>query len=398
MVSNLGLLFGFKYLNFFNESIRFFFTRISIPYEFPYLNILLPVGISFYTFQTMSYTIDVYRGKMKPERNLGIFALYVSFFPQLVAGPIERATNLLPQFLKKMNFDAERFQSGLRQMLWGFFKKVVVADMLAFYVNMVYNEVHAYSGLQLLVATYFFAFQIYCDFSGYSDIAIGAARMMGFDLMKNFNLPYFSRSIPEFWRRWHISLSTWFKDYLYLPLGGNRCSTSRWYLNIFVVFLVSGLWHGADWKFVIWGGLHGFYQFISLITKNIRDKLVLQLHIPQSVRAVFATLFTFHLVLFSWVFFRANRMSDALYVVKTVFTNFGTLTRMTASWGKYNFSIAIGAIIILLLFELVRFNSDLEKLTRRTPVSLRWAVYYGLILLIILFGVDANSQFIYFQF
>ncbi|MCI0511770.1 MBOAT family protein [candidate division KSB1 bacterium] len=398
LLSNLGILFAFKYFNFFNASVRMLFNSFSIAYHVPQFNILLPVGISFYTFQTLSYTIDVYRGKMQPERNLGIFALYVSFFPQLVAGPIERATNLLPQFLKKITFDSERFQDGLRQMLWGFFKKVVVADMLAFYVNTVYNQVHAYSGLQMLIATYFFAFQIYCDFSGYSDIAIGVARMMGFDLMKNFNLPYFSRSIPEFWRRWHISLSTWFKDYLYIPLGGNRCSVTRWYFNIFMVFLISGLWHGADWKFVIWGALHGFYQVFSMLTATMRDTLVRILRIPRVLRSLFQTVFTFHLVCFSWIFFRANSMSEALFVVKSLFTNFGSLVHLTANWGRYNFMVALCATVILLLFEIVRFNTNYEKLIRRTPGILRWGVYYLIILLLILFGVDSNSQFIYFQF
>lgn len=398
LLSNLGILFAFKYFNFFNESARAVFNSLSIAYHVPELNVLLPVGISFYTFQTLSYTIDIYRGKMQPERHFGIFALFVSFFPQLVAGPIERAKNLLPQFFKKIDFNPARVQDGLRQMLWGFFKKVVVADMLAFYVNIIYNDVHAHSGLQMLIATYFFAFQIYCDFSGYSDIAIGAARILGFDLMKNFNMPYFSRSIPEFWRRWHISLSSWFKDYLYIPLGGNRCTVPRWYFNIFVVFLVSGLWHGADWKFVIWGGLHGLYQLVSLVTKDFRKKVVQVLHIPRKLHTLWQMLVTFHLVFFSWIFFRANSMADALFIVRNMFTNFGTFTNLTAGWGKYNFFVAIAAVFILLASEIVRFNVDYKKLTQRPPAILRWGIYYLLILLLILFGVDFNTQFIYFQF
>lgn len=271
--SNLGLLFGFKYLTFFNESTRAVFDQLNIFYGVPTFEILLPVGISFYTFQTLSYTIDVYRGARPPERHLGIFALYVSFFPQLVAGPIERSTRLLPQFFQHHGFDAGRVQSGLRLILWGFFKKIVIADRLAVYVNAVYANPSAYDGPSLLLATYFFAFQIYCDFSAYSDIAIGSARVMGFELMQNFRRPYFARSIQEFWQRWHISLSTWFRDYVYLPLGGNRVPTWRWYTNLLLVFLVSGLWHGANWTFVVWGALHGTYLVFAIATRDRRDHM-----------------------------------------------------------------------------------------------------------------------------
>jgi D-alanyl-lipoteichoic acid acyltransferase DltB (MBOAT superfamily) len=260
LVTNLGLLFSFKYFNFFNDSFRQLFQMANLSYPVPALNVLLPVGISFYTFQTLSYTIDVYRGKIQPERHLGVFALFVSFFPQLVAGPIERSGNLLPQFYQKTAVDYERIISGLQRMTWGFFKKVVIADRLALLVNTVYNHPTEFSGMPLIIATYAFGFQIYCDFSAYSDIAIGAARVMGFDLMENFRQPYYARSIPEFWRRWHISLSTWFRDYVYLPLGGNRVKLPHWVFNILVVFVVSGLWHGANWTFVIWGALHGIFM------------------------------------------------------------------------------------------------------------------------------------------
>ncbi|MCE7945771.1 MAG: MBOAT family protein, partial [Chlorobi bacterium CHB1] len=243
--------------------------RGNIFYEFPLFDILLPVGISFYTFQTLSYTIDVYRSEKTPERNFIKFALYVTFFPQLVAGPIERSTRLLPQFDHEHKFDANRVVSGLRLMLWGFFKKLVIADRLALYVNEVYNNPADYTGLPVIIATYFFAFQIYCDFSAYSDIAIGAARVLGFDLMKNFRQPYLAQSIGEFWKRWHISLSTWFRDYLYIPLGGNRVSRLRWYVNLMAVFLISGLWHGANWTFVVWGALHGSYFVLSLLTQKL---------------------------------------------------------------------------------------------------------------------------------
>jgi len=255
LLSNLGLLFFFKYWNFFSGETRALLDSWNIMADVPTFQLLLPVGISFYTFQTLSYTIDVYNGKLEPEKNLGRFALYVSFFPQLVAGPIERATHLLPQLRQTFDFDYQRVVSGLQQMLWGFFKKVVIADRLAVYVNEIYASPGDENGLALLLATYFFAFQIYCDFSGYSDIAIGAARVMGYDLMENFRTPYLSKSIREFWSRWHISLSTWFRDYLYIPLGGNRVPQVRWFLNLFIVFVVSGFWHGANWTFLIWGAL-----------------------------------------------------------------------------------------------------------------------------------------------
>ena len=251
LCSNLGILFSFKYFNFFNDSVRTVFDQFNIFYDVPAFEVLLPVGISFYTFQTLSYTIDVYRGQRPAERHIGIFALYVAFFPQLVAGPIERSTRLLPQFFKKVELTYERTVDGLRLMLWGFFKKLVIADRVGAYVDVVYASPDDHSGMTVLIATYFFAFQIFCDFSGYSDIAIGSARILGYDLMDNFRRPYFSKSISEFWRRWHISLSTWFRDYVYIPLGGNRVVKWRWYYNLMVVFVVSGLWHGANWTFVV---------------------------------------------------------------------------------------------------------------------------------------------------
>ena len=264
LFTNLSVLFAFKYLNFFSDSIRYILNEFNIFYNIPYFNVLLPVGISFYTFQTLSYTIDVYRGQKKAEKHLGVFALYVSFFPQLVAGPIERSTRLLPQLKKENSFDYLRFKNGLLLMLWGFFKKIVIADRLAVLVNTVYNNPIDYQGITLIIATIFFAFQIYCDFSAYSDIAIGASKIMGYDLMKNFNRPYFSKSIAEFWRRWHISLGSWFRDYLYFFLGGNKKGQLIWYKNLMLVFLISGLWHGANWTFVIWGFLHGFYMIFSI--------------------------------------------------------------------------------------------------------------------------------------
>lgn len=305
MISNLGLLFLFKYFNFFSQSLQEILNLLKISIELPTLDLILPVGISFYTFQTLSYTFEVYRGNIKPEKTFGIFALFVSFFPQLVAGPIERPEHLLPQFRQKFNFDTERISSGLRLMLWGMFKKVVIADQLARLVNLVYNEPSSWHGLIVIAATYSFAIQIYCDFSGYSDIAIGAARVMGFDLRLNFKEPYLAQSIADFWRRWHISLSTWFRDYLYIPLGGNRVSQKRMYLNLMIVFIVSGLWHGANWTFVIWGALHGFYMVFSLATKNIREHILASLNLWGKPRLLLRlnVFSTFHLVVFAWVFF-----------------------------------------------------------------------------------------------
>ncbi|MBN2311845.1 MAG: MBOAT family protein, partial [Candidatus Hydrogenedentes bacterium] len=277
LFTNFGLLFTFKYFNFFNESLRVLFDYFGIAYSIPASHFLLPVGISFYTFQTLSYTIEVYRGRQECERRFGIFALYVAFFPQLVAGPIERPQNLLKQFFVRQRFDPARATSGLQLLLWGMFKKVVIADRLALVVDQVYNgDAYSYHGASLYVATFFFAFQIYCDFSGYSDIAIGTARLLGFDLMKNFDRPYSARSIGEFWQRWHISLSTWFRDYVYIPLGGSRVAVPRWYLNLAITFTVSGLWHGANWTFVIWGALHAVYYIASVVFKSRYDALAVR--------------------------------------------------------------------------------------------------------------------------
>ncbi len=276
LVANIGLLCVFKYLDFADQNLNALFAWAGLDWVIPQLNIILPIGLSFHTFQAMSYTIEVYRGRQKAERHLGIYALYVMFYPQLVAGPIERPYQLLHQFREHHEFDLPRVSDGLKLMLWGFFKKVVIADRIGLYVNQVYEAPTSHHGWSLIVATYFFAFQIYCDFSGYTDIAIGAAQVMGFRLMDNFNRPYFAKSIAEFWRRWHISLSSWFRDYLYFPLGGNRVPVPRWCFNISIVFLLSGLWHGASWTFVVWGALHGFYILVGRFTRTRAPALVRQ--------------------------------------------------------------------------------------------------------------------------
>ncbi len=409
LLANLGMLFFFKYYNFFSSSFTGLIRSFNMSIGLPNFEFLLPVGISFYTFQTLSYTIDVYRGDKKPEKHFGIFALYVSFFPQLVAGPIERSTRLLPQFKKKIEFNSSRVKSGLQLMLWGYFKKVVVADRLALYVNGVYNNLEGLKGITLILATVFFAFQIYCDFSGYSSIAIGAARVMGFDLMTNFRRPYFSKSIPEFWRRWHISLSTWFKDYLYIPLGGNRVGKLRYYLNLFFTFLVSGLWHGAAWTFVIWGALHGIYQILSIITSDFRSKLKKSLGIIKFplLNKIIQIALTFSLVNFGWIFFRANSLTDALYIINNLFVSLGT---QLSSWenfkaavvgyglNQYELILAFVVIVIMESIHLLQRNGSVRQLLRDKPLVFRWTAYYFLILLILAFGVYGKTEFIYFQF
>ncbi|PTX10677.1 D-alanyl-lipoteichoic acid acyltransferase DltB (MBOAT superfamily) [Pontibacter mucosus] len=412
LLSNLGILFTFKYYNFFNTAAKDLADVLGVSYAAPAFELLLPMGISFYTFQTMSYSIDVYYGRQKAERHLGIFALFVTFFPQLVAGPIERAGNLLGQLKEKHEFDYDRVTNGLKLIAWGLFKKVVIADRLALMVNQVYNNPTDYEGIPLIIATVFFAFQIYCDFSGYSDIAIGTAQVMGFRLMENFRRPYFSKSIREFWSRWHISLSTWFRDYLYIPLGGNRVVKWRWYYNLFVVFLVSGLWHGANWTFIVWGALHGFYQVFGLLTAKRRDALVerLGLNRNRTFYKALQVITTFALVCLAWVFFRANTISDAWYITTHMFQNLAGSTK------EFVTQLAFGGVehlrwldrkefILALLFigvmegaHYLQRNRKLRlHITDFNPV-LRWGLYSVCLLILIYFGVFSSNEFIYFQF
>jgi len=403
LIMNLGLLFTFKYFNFVSASVRELLQLFSIPLNPLTLKVLLPVGISFYTFQSLSYTIDVYRGKISAQKHLGIFALYVSYFPQLVAGPIERAKNLLPQFLEKHYFDYKRVTDGLKLMLWGFFKKIVIADRLAAIVDTVYNNPTDYTGIPLILATVFFAFQIYCDFSGYSDIAIGAAQVMGFKLMNNFQRPYFSRSISEFWRRWHISLSTWFKDYLYIPLGGNRVTVPRWYLNIFIVFVISGFWHGANFTFVVWGALHGLYLILETATKPVKDKIyqITRLAKFPSLIKYLEIAWTFILVNVGWVFFRADSLTDAFYILTHWFTgvslNFAPAKIIAGGWLGFAFVWGIIGLMELIHVWQERGHSVRQFLSRRS-VAIRWASYLIMIFSILLLGVFERVEFIYFQF
>ncbi len=398
--SNIGMLFAFKYFNFFSEAITEIVKQFSIQLQPLTLKLLLPVGISYYTFQCLSYTIDIYRGQLQPERHVGIFAVYVSFFPKLVAGPIERATNLLPQFFEKQYFDYNRVTGGLKLMLWGFFKKAVIADRLALTVNMVFNNVHDYNGMSLILATFFFAFQIYCDFSGYSDIAIGSAQVLGIRLADNFNRPYFSRSISEFWKRWHISLYSWFKDYLYIPLGGNRVSVPRWYANILIVFVVSGLWHGANWTFVVWGALHGFYLIFEIITAPLKNT-VLQLsgvaRFPKVIQFI-EIAFTFILVSMGWIFFRANSLSEAFYVFTHMLEGLSLSLPRDLGLGWISFMYILGMIAFMEIIQALQGPAHLRQFLSDKPTLFRWLIYAALIMLILLFGVFDEKEFIYSQF
>jgi alginate O-acetyltransferase complex protein AlgI len=405
LIANIGVLAIFKYFNFLNYNFSFLINGIGLNNPIPYLSILLPVGLSFHTFQAMSYTIEVYRGHQIAEKHFGIYSLYVMFYPQLVAGPIERPQNLLHQFKEKFSFDYDRVTSGLRLMIWGLFKKVVIADRLAIVVDTVYTNPYQHNSISLIIATVFFAFQIFCDFSGYSDMAIGSARVMGFKLMKNFDNPYQSKSINEFWKRWHISLSTWFKDYLYITLGGNRVSISRWYLNLFIVFLVSGLWHGANWTFVIWGALHGFYLVFGLVTNNIRQRISKALYFNKL--PIISVLTTFVLVAFAWIFFRTDDVHSAIYIIKKIIKGIPELVDMLLNhqsifenMGLRKKDLTLSVLLILFL-ESVHFIQSKINLTNfflKRTIYFRWAVYYFIILTIIYLGVFDDRQFIYFQF
>jgi D-alanyl-lipoteichoic acid acyltransferase DltB (MBOAT superfamily) len=407
LLVNLGFLVYFKYTNFFIETFVDSFRLFGKTLEVSTLNIVLPVGISFYTFQTLSYTIDIYRRQLKPTKDFVAFFTFVAFFPQLVAGPIERASHLLPQFSKIYTFNYQLVKSGLLLMAFGLFKKMVIADRLAVLVNQVYNSPLEYHGYEVIVATVFFAFQIYCDFSGYSDIAIGLARTMGFDLMKNFDSPYFSKSITEFWRRWHISLSTWFRDYVYIPLGGNRKGTFRTYLNLFLVFLVSGLWHGAAMTFVIWGAIHGLIVMLEKGLYPVRARMYNALGIRRdslSNKLIFSGI-TFSIVCLSWIFFRANNLNDAFLIIRSSFIanyegiTYGGLYKLGLD--TVEFWVAIISIAVLLLFDIFHKRKSAAKWLSSQNAVFRYLAYTAIVFVIILFGVYgdmAPQDFIYFQF
>lgn len=409
-ISNLGILFYFKYFNFALEILTDILKVFHFSVEFPVFDIVLPVGISFYTFQALSYTMDVYRDEIYAEKNFFEYALFVSFFPQLVAGPIERSKNLLKQLAQKNKFDFSRFIEGLLLMLWGYFLKMVLADRIAIFVDTVYGNVSQYRGFYLMVATALFAIQIYCDFSGYSTIAMGASRILGINLMENFDAPYFSVSVAEFWRRWHISLTSWFKDYLYIPLGGSRKGKLRKYFNKLIVFLVSGLWHGADLSYVVWGGLNGLYQVLGEVLMPLRDFLVKRLALNrESIGHKFVHMMgTFILIDFSWIFFRANSFQEALIVIKqmkqldnaVIFWNGGLYE---CGLDSKNFGLMILGIGLLFIADLLKGKGKcIRDIIQNQDDWCKSVVIAFSVCAILLFGIWGpgynEANFIYFQF
>jgi alginate O-acetyltransferase complex protein AlgI len=403
LAANLGVLAFFKYYNFMVFNISGLGSWAGLDHHLPLLDILLPIGLSFHTFQAISYLIEVYRGKQKTEKHLGIFAVYVMFYPQLVAGPIERPQHMLPQFCQPHRFNLPRVTSGLKLMLWGFFKKVVIADNLAIMVNQVYDHPQQFQGLPLLAATMAFAFQIYCDFSGYSDIALGCARVMGFSLMTNFKFPYLSETVAEFWRRWHISLSSWFRDYVYIPLGGNRQGLFVTCRNLLVVFTLCGIWHGANWNFVVWGLLHGCYLVLGLFIKPIGQSLMqaTAFHFNPKLVRTFNICLTFLAVCFAWIFFRAASLTDAFYIISHLFSGIPGQVKGILTPSYFPINKAMGKMALLLFAALFLFKEKeliqiLEANAR--PRWFRWSAYYLLFILIFLFANQRTNQFIYFQF
>ena len=405
VVINLGILFFFKYFNFALSSVFALLSGFGLSLSARTFDILLPVGISFYTFQVVGYLIDVYRQRTPAEKNIVRYALFVSFFPQLVAGPIERSNTLLAQINERHHFDYSRVKNGLLLMAWGFFQKIVIADNIVKAVNPVYDNYMNYSGSQIAAATVLFAFQIYCDFSGYTDIARGAARVMGFELTENFRRPYFAQSVRDFWRRWHISLSAWFRDYVYIPLGGGRGSKLQKARNILLTFLVSGLWHGADFSFVLWGGLHGVYQIIGDLAAPRGGKSRRKLKIKRDVFSykLGKAAATFVLVDFAWIFFRADSVRDAFLIVGRIFTSFnpwllfdGSLYELGLPAAEFNLLLLF--IAVLLTVNLLQSKLDLGAALAKQNALFRWLVYYLLLISIFLFGAFGINQFIYFQF
>lgn len=402
---NIGTLFLFKYFNFFSKSATSVLGTLNLHQDVPMFELLLPVGISFYTFQSMAYILDVYNGKVPAERKLHIFALFTAFFPPLLSGPINRARDLMPQFKQPHPFDYQNVTQGLRLILWGLVKKMVIADHLAVYVNRVYNHVGDYQGIALIIATLFYTVQIYCDFSGYTDMARGSARVLGYDLMENFRHPYFSRSLHEFWQRWHISLSTWFRDYVYIPLGGNRVIKWRWRYNIFITFMLSGLWHGANWTFVVWGALHGLILILENMTHHFQRRLADRLfpgkasRLNQGVQVAI----TMCMVSFAWVFFRANSISDAFTIIRKMFLidihAFGLKQTGIDVVGIPQFVFLLAMIVLLFSVEMWERRGWVQEQVGNLPLTVRWAIYTVGCWAVLISGVfGVKQEFIYFQF
>ncbi|WP_346878670.1 MBOAT family O-acyltransferase [Clostridium sp. UBA7791] len=405
---NLGILFLFKYFNFVFDNMNIILNKFNIGIATPGFDLILPVGISFYTFQALSYTIDIYKGNIKAEYNFFRYALFVSFFPQLVAGPIEKSRDLLPQLQETHEFEFERVKSGLLLMVWGFIQKLIIADRLAIIVNNIYNNYTEYSGFYLIIATICFSLQIYCDFSSYSDIAMGSAEVMGFKLSRNFHRPYFSKSISEFWRRWHITLGAWFREYLYIPLGGNRKGTIKKYRNIMMVFLASGLWHGASWGFVIWGGLHGLYQVVGDILKPIRIKIINILNINKRSFGYKASQITWVFILtsFAWIFFRAPSAKIAIEIIRKIFSIdlIGLFSNKIFDLGftTYQLFYLFISLLCLVLVSLYRRNHSIRDFIKNQHGIFRYSIYSVVIVVLIFYWVSGqaagDSSFIYFQF
>ncbi len=404
---NIGVLAVFKYYNFFAENASFILALFHQKYSVPYLSVLLPIGLSFYTFQSLSYLIEVYVNDYPPEGSFLQYAIYVSFFPQIIAGPIERPQHMLPQYKADLTYSYENVIAGGKQVVLGLVKKAVIADTLASIVGQVYDSPGTYSGLPVIMATYFYAFQIYYDFAGYSDIAIGVARMLGFKLMNNFDRPYFSKSISDFWKRWHISLTSWFRDYLllgleylYVALGGESITKARVLVNIGIIFLISGLWHGASWTFVFWGALHGFYLILSAMTGKAREKFAEFLHLNKApkLRSVFAGLLTFHLVVFSWIFFRSSNFSNAAKILQSLISLDCSITGI--SYNKLEVIIALITMIIVEIQAAHLFRDWFLQITARSGFGkyTPGMIYLFYALVIVLFGHFTVHNFIYFQF
>lgn len=411
-IINLSILAFFKYGQFTIDNVTALLNSINITVTARTLDILLPVGISFYTFQALGYTMDVYRGDIKAEKSFVQYALFVSFFPQLVAGPIERSKNLLEQLKVSHKFDLDNIRDGLLMMLWGYFMKLVIADRTSLFVDTVYNNYDSYVGWYIVIATVLFGFQIYCDFNGYTMIARGAAKIMGFELMENFDAPYLSTTVAEFWKKWHISLTSWFRDYLYIPLGGNRKGAARKYINILIVFAVSGLWHGAEWSFVVWGALNGLYQVIGGVLRPIRNKLVDLFHLNRESlgHRIISIIATFAMVDFAWMFFRASTIKDALKMMVNIFKEnniwilFDHESLYTCGLDKYDFFILILALLILMVADIVKTKkiSIRNDFIYKQDTWFRWTFYIVAFIFVLILGMWGtgyeNAAFLYFQF
>lgn len=402
IIANLSVLVGMKYLPFLERNLNALLGRFSTHLAVPEGRVLVSIGVSYFVFQALSYLIDIHLYGEKPERHAGYFALYLAFFPKLLQGPIERGRDLLPQLREAGRFDHDEFQAGLLQFGWGMFKKAVVADRLAIYVNAVYGDVHSYSGLSLLFATYLYAFQLYYDFSGYTDMALGIGRMFNVRLTQNFNAPYLASSVADFWRRWHISFSRWILDYLFAPLHMQLRYWKKWgtAIALFVAFLSSGIWHGASWGFVIWGALHGLYLACSVLYKPLQKKIYQRLGLEKSLaQKVWQIAVTFHLVCFAWIFFRANSIADALYVVSHLFAGVSGFGKVLLAHGGTDLAIAAVSILVIWLVALVKERTRLgADFFQAAPLPLRWSAYFGLVAGILLFNMDSNAGFIYFNF